>query len=349
MSEEIEVSVVVGTWNRCRLLESALESLLRQKADGISYEVIVVDNNSTDETRRLVESLIAEGETRLRYLFEREQGISWARNRGIREARGAIVAFTDDDVQVSPDWVACIKQAFGEHPDAACVGGKVLPEWDGKPPAWLTRAHWAPLGIQDYGDQPLKFSQNDPRCLIGANLAFRREVLQQCGGFRAELQRVRDSIGSLEDHELLLRLYRQGHCSWYVPQMIVPGKVSADRLTRTYHRRWHSGHGRFAALIRLEESFSQDGRLLAAPVAAESFLGAPLFIYRLLLRAALEYVAAVLRWQADVSFARELRVRELLGYISARRHLEPKHRQKNISQGVKAALRVLRLFVAHSL
>ncbi|MFN7948952.1 MAG: glycosyltransferase [Blastocatellia bacterium] len=319
MSEQPEISVVVGTYNRCRLLAQALHCLLAQSAGHISYEIIVVDNNSTDGTRRLVESMIAGGERKLRYVSEHRQGISWARNTGIGHARGSVIAFTDDDVQVSADWVACIKRAFDEHPEAACVGGRVLPEWDGARPEWLTRAHWAPLGIQDHGNQPLKFSRDDPRCLIAANIAFRRDVLEQCGRFRPELQRVRDGIGSLEDHELLLRIYRQGYCGWYVPQMMVVGAVPSERLNKVYHRRWHSGHGRFAALIRLEESFSADGRLLAEPATGATLAGVPLFIYRLLLNAAREWLSAAWQRQDSVRFARELRVRELLGYISVRR------------------------------
>ena len=130
MNERFDVSVVICTYNRCDLLPPALESVVEQSAAGVGYEVIVVDNNSTDGTRRVVEAMIARrGHANLRYVFEGEQGLSHARNAGVRAARARVVAFTDDDVRAAPDWVASIKRAFDEHPEAAYVGGKVLPLW----------------------------------------------------------------------------------------------------------------------------------------------------------------------------------------------------------------------------
>ena len=148
-------SVNICTYNRCRMLREALESVLSQRVhDGGRYEVIVVDNNSTDETRQVVESFIARGHANLRYVFEGRQGLSYARNAAVSAARSPILAFTDDDVRVKPDWVATIKRTLDDHPEVDCVGGKVLPRWTFAPPSWLTREHWAPLALVDYGDQP---------------------------------------------------------------------------------------------------------------------------------------------------------------------------------------------------
>jgi glycosyltransferase involved in cell wall biosynthesis len=106
----MDVSVVLPTYNRCGLLHQAISALLNQEAHGLSYEVIVVDNNSTDATRRTVESY-SSGDRRLRYAFEQRQGVAYARNTGIQLARADLIAFCDDDVYVAPDWVENVYRA----------------------------------------------------------------------------------------------------------------------------------------------------------------------------------------------------------------------------------------------
>src|SRR5436305_8400951 len=141
MNEPFDVSVIISTYNRCEMLPAALESILAQETAGTRYELIVVDNNSTDKTREVVESFIARGHANLRYVFEGKQGLSHARNAGIAAARAPIIAFTDDDVRAASDWVASIKRVFDEHPEVDFVGGKVLPRWEAEPPSWLTPDH----------------------------------------------------------------------------------------------------------------------------------------------------------------------------------------------------------------
>lgn len=201
MSEECVVSVVISTHNRCDLLPGALEAALSQQA-GARHEVIVVDNNSSDRTREVVDAFMAHGAPRLRYVFEGRQGLSHGRNAGIANARGAIVAFTDDDVRVAPDWVEKIERALKEHPEVDFVGGKILPQWERPPPRWLTPEHWSPLALSDHGDEPFYVNAERDLCLVGASLAFRREVFDRIGLFSEELQRVKDGVGSVEDHEL---------------------------------------------------------------------------------------------------------------------------------------------------
>src|SRR5437764_2935160 len=128
MDKQLDISVVIGTYNRCEMLPAALSSVLAQNAGGVNYELIAVDNNSTDKTREVVESFIARGHANLRYIFEGKQGISHARNAGIAAARAPIIAFMDDDVRAPSNWLISIKRAFDEHPEVDFVGGKVLPD-----------------------------------------------------------------------------------------------------------------------------------------------------------------------------------------------------------------------------
>lgn len=304
-----DVSVTICTYNRCHTLRDALECVLSQQSDGIRYEVIVVDNNSTDGTKPVVEGFILRGHTNLRYIFEGRQGLSYARNTAVSEARAPLLAFTDDDVRVAPDWVATIKRVFDDYSEAAWIGGKVLPRWPFPPPSWLTLEQWSPLAIADHGDQPFYTSQQRQVCLIGANLAVRKEVLDRFGGFQPDLQRVRDSIGSMEDHELQLRLWSANLQGLYVPELVVISDVSADRLVKTYHRRWHFGHGRFYSAARFEElEHSNVGWLF----------GVSSHVYRCAVRDALGWIGCVMLGDFTRAFTYETNLWFFVGFWSAR-------------------------------
>jgi glycosyltransferase involved in cell wall biosynthesis len=263
--ESFDVSVILCTYNRCDLLPKALESLLAQDDGRVRYELLVVDNNSTDRTREVCESLLTQSRQPARYIFEPKQGVSYARNAALAVAKAPIIAFTDDDVCVRSDWVASIKRAFDKHPSIDGVGGKVLPRWGETPPAWLTRRHWTPLALQDYGDAPLLVNTANPLCLVAANLAVRRDVFDRIGLFLPDLQRVQNSIGSMEDLELHLRLWAAGRQELYVPDVVVTAPVQPERLTKAYHRRWYRGNGHFYALLRDQELERSAARLFDVP------------------------------------------------------------------------------------
>lgn len=308
-SEIPQLSVVMCTYNRGELLLPAIRSVLAQhQATTPPFDLLVVDNNSTDGTRGIVER-IAESDRRVRYVFEAQQGLSFARNAGIRQARAPLIAFTDDDVRVDEHWVTAVVRSFHEHPDADLVGGRVLPVWPAPPPAWLTTERWAPLALADHGDTPFRITSARPICLVGANLACRRSIFDAVGSFTTTLQRVKDSIGSLEDHEFLLRVLRTGACGVYDPRIVVRAEIQPDRLERTYHRRWHAGHGHFHALLRSEE-IEQTTR--------GSFLGVPAHLYR---QAALDIVGwmrAIAARNTSRAFDHELRLRFFAGFFRTR-------------------------------
>ena len=304
------VSVVMSTYNRGELLGDAVRSVLAQReTTGASFELIVVDNNSTDATRHLVER-VARVDERVRYVFEPQQGLSHARNAGIRNARGPLVAFTDDDVRVECDWVAAIVRAFAEYPFADAVGGRVLPRWPSPPPDWLTRDHWAPLALMDFGGESFAVTPDHQVCLMGANMAFRRNVFDAVGVFATEFQRVKDGIGSIEDHEFQLRLLRSGRTGVYDPRIVVHAEIQLDRLDRAYHRRWHTGHGHFHALMRSE---------FIERTKVGTLFGVPAHLYRQALRDAMAWSAAALTADAARAFKHELGLRFFWGFFRTRR------------------------------
>jgi glycosyltransferase involved in cell wall biosynthesis len=302
----VDLSIVICTHNRCELLTDALTCLLAQETASIATEIIVVDNNSTDSTAEVVKRVVSTAGGTVRYCFEPSQGIAYARNTGWALAGAPIVAFTDDDVRVKPGWARQIHAAFLRHPEADCVGGKVLPLWPTQPPAWLTRAHWAPLATLDYGDSPLRLDRNDPRCLVGANFAVRRGALEQLGGFSPAVQRVKDGIGSIEDHEFLIRLWNGGGQALYLPGLVATAPVDPQRLEKRYHRRWHLGHGHFYAVMRsprMEQSAT--GRLFDVPA----------HLYRQCLVDAAGWSRRMLRGQWNDAFLQEIRLRFFWGFF----------------------------------
>ena len=196
------ISVVISTFNRAELLPGALVALVQQDAQAGPYEVIVVDNNSTDGTRAVAAEYVKQHDGLMRYVFEGRQGLSHGRNAGIANARGNLIAFTDDDIRVAPDWIAKLRQGFDRWPDAAFLGGRVIPRWPVSPPPRWASADLSSFAFQDYGAEPKDVTQDYPVCLIGASLACRRSTIERVGLFDPALQLVKKGSGSMEDYEV---------------------------------------------------------------------------------------------------------------------------------------------------
>lgn len=304
-----EISVVVCTYNRAALLTRAVESLFAQQAEGTRFEILVVDNNSNDNTRAVVESLQAKSPVPLRYIFEPRQGNAYARNTGVEQAEAPIVAFIDDDVVATDNWVSAIKSGFERYPQLSFIGGKVLPLWEGDPPSWLTRAHWAPLALLDYGDKEAEIAGQMPLGLLTANIAFKKDVFADVGQFSPSLQRIKDAIGSMEDTEFLMRACRSGKTGRYLPDLVTWGSIDPERLTKAYHRRWHTGQGHFYGVMNDPEWERSSFRLA----------GVPGHLYRESARNAVGWLTRVLLGQRDEAFVNECQLRFFRGFLKQRR------------------------------
>ena len=306
--KEPEVSVVVATYNRCEILPGTLESLINQDGE-TAYEVIVVDNNSTDDTRNVIDELRTKpGYDKITYYFEEKQGVSHARNKGIAAARANIIAFTDDDIRPARNWVSSVSEAFKKFPEADGIGGKVLPESATKFPAWLTDKYWTPLALLDLGDEPLKLNVQKGAGLVAANLAVRASVFKDVGLFHPQLQRVKNSVGSMEDHEYQLRLIAAKKRLMYVPDLVVYAHVLEERLSREYHRRWYCGHGHFYAVMRDAEFESSKLRLFDVPS----------HLYRRTCSNALDWLKHRLTKKTELEFQQELEMHFFWGFFRQR-------------------------------
>ena len=295
MENQFDISVVIPTYNRCQVVTEAIQSVLAQQSDGLRYEVIVVDNNSPDNTREVVSSF-SNGKIPVRYVFAGQQGNAYARNAGIKEAHAPIVAFIDDDIRAAPDWLVTIKKTFAQHPQVGFIGGKVLPVWKVTPPGWLTSRHWMPLGLQDHGNKEFFLEPVRVTGVISANLAVRRDLLERVGMFSPRLQMVKGSIGGMEDHDLVNRLWAEGITGMYVPELVVETSIGSERTRKSYHRRWHKGHGRNYAVMR-EERMEK---------ASWYLFGVPAHLYREALRNVTEFLKNSLRRKEEYAFLNEV-------------------------------------------
>jgi glycosyltransferase involved in cell wall biosynthesis len=244
------ISVVVPTFNRAELLRRTLSALLRQSLDPAAYEILVVDNASTDATAEVVRRAVegdtvvrtaaegeaavrgaAEGDSRVRYLFEPRQGVSHAKNAGLAAARGSFVAYTDDDGIPARDWLKAVVDAFQTvEPAPDVVGGPVLPVLMGRRPPWYRDSYETIF----WGSAPRWLERHE--CFYGMNVSFRRGLLAEVGGFNPELGMRGPFLSFHEEPEVFERLWRHtgGLRAYYAPGAWVRHLIPESRVDPIY-------------------------------------------------------------------------------------------------------------------
>jgi glycosyltransferase involved in cell wall biosynthesis len=242
----MKVTVILCTYNRCESLAKALDSVAASIVpEAFEWEVLVVDNNSSDQTRQVVDAVFRRHPGRFRYLFEPRQGKSQALNTGVREASGDVLAFMDDDVTVEPAWLRNLTAVL-EGGDWTGAGGRILLEKSFSPPSWLslngTYGMGGILALFDLGDVAGELDQPP----FGTNMAFRRSVFEKYGGFRIDLGPRPGSEIRSEDTEFGRRVMSAGERIWYAPSAVVHHAVPQGRLKKKYFLKWWFDHGRSA-------------------------------------------------------------------------------------------------------
>jgi glycosyltransferase involved in cell wall biosynthesis len=251
----MNATVLICTYNRADRLAETLDSLAGMQFDParpLRWNVLVVDNNSSDPTRAVVESRVASFPVPLRYLFEARQGKSHALNTGLANTAAAIVAFTDDDVRVDERWLEAGCRPMLDDPAVDYTGGPVYPIWEREIPGWLDGGRsdlWGTIAILDYGSEPFVFEERR-RIPLGVNMAVRRTLIERIGGFDPALGRSGTSLMGQEQADFFCRSRAAGARGLYVPAMSVRHHVPASRLERDYFRRWWYWKG--IAKARLE-------------------------------------------------------------------------------------------------
>ncbi|HTR22508.1 MAG TPA: glycosyltransferase [Terriglobales bacterium] len=239
----VDITLIVCTYNRCSSLAKTLEIIAASKVpNSIAWEILVVDNNSTDETRSVVAYLGRRFPGRFRYVFEGQQGLSCARNRGIRESTGEILVFTDDDVTAEPDWLWNLTSELrgGEW---AGAGGQITPLWSGPPPKWVLTTDTnitGPYAVFNMGPEPVELK----RPPYGANMAFRREMFARYGDFRVDLGRSGTNLQGREEVEFANRLLAAGERLRYEPRAVIYHTIPRCRMCKRYVLKWWYWYGR---------------------------------------------------------------------------------------------------------
>lgn len=301
-----EFTVAVCTWNRAARLRRALESHAAARVpENVRWEMVVVDNGSTDETA----AVLAEFATRLplRCVVEPRLGLSYARNAAVDAARGCYMLWTDDDVLVSPEWVAGYARAVRAWPGAVVFGGPIAPLFEPDPPAWLVRALPVvgnALALLDYGAEPVPFGGE--RLPYGANYAVRTAVQREFR-YHPWLGRKGTNMAGGEEWAVIAAMLAAGGTGWYVPWVPVRHLVAAERQQVRYLRGYYVGGARAA--------FAGAGDGDAAP----TLLGRPRWAWRQAVQHELLYhltrhVAPSERWTRHLRQASSA-----WGILSARR------------------------------
>jgi glycosyltransferase involved in cell wall biosynthesis len=320
---EVDATILICTWNRAELLRATLQSIAAMEVtSGLRWDVLVVDNNSSDRTREVVLGFVDRFPVPLHYMFEATPGKSSAMNSALAVIDAPIIVFTDDDVRVAPHWLdAACRPLKGDDAGVQYTGGPVRPMWEEPPPAWFAGTGstlWGTLAMLDYGDEPFIFEERR-RVPLGVNWAIRRALLRAVGGFVPSLGRSSGKVLlGQELPEFFSRTRAAGARGLYVPDMEVHHHVPARRVTADYGRRWWYGKGVSRARMETLHPVTELGLdLRTVPTIA----GIPRFLFGSAARDLLRWFWAVLRGDTGARIAVETQLCYFVGQVRERLRL----------------------------
>lgn len=229
-------SVIFCTYNREKYLYNALKSIALQKIDPLNYEILLVNNNSTDRTEEICEQFQKDfPEVDFKYFLETNQGLSYARNRGVNESTGEILVFVDDDATVFDNYLPSIDTFFTEVPEAMACGGPIVPVYETGKPDWLSPYTEQLIGGALYeGKYTRPFRKG--KYPGGGNSAFRKEVFEKYGLFNVELGRKGTGLIGAEEKDLYDRLTKGGEVFYYLPEMGIHHYIPEKKLTSAHFK-----------------------------------------------------------------------------------------------------------------
>ncbi len=303
----MRVTVAICTWNRAQLLRRTLDRMcdLRVPA-GVEWELILVNNNSTDTTEQVATSFA--DRLPIQHVVERRQGQSHARNRAHALAAGELILWTDDDVNVDSNWIGAYVDAAARWPSAGYFGGHIAPWFEHEPPEWLVKNAKMLAGMlvaRDLGPVERVFPPEE--WPFGANMAFRRSAVQGML-FDPKLGLTGDNGIRKDETEYCRRLQESGVAGVWIPSALVHHWVGADRMTLEYVAKYYRGYGR--GKVRVE-----------GPSIGRVAFGAPLWAYRAFGAATVRYLWKRLRGREDwlLSFIDAAETRGLISENRAQR------------------------------
>jgi len=308
----MDVSVILCTHNRCESLRQTLEQFRALNCPtNLGWELLVLDNNSTDQTQQVCQGF--KDQLPVRCVFESRQGKSCALNRSLQEARGDLLLFTDDDVDVDNNWIAEYRAAAARWPKMSFFGGKVIPRWERTPPKWLAEHSKTLLRTVavsfDLGDEEQPWIDlRHP--FIGANLACRKQVFIETGlAFREDLGPKGGEAVRGEEAWLIQQFTQHGLTGAYVPSAIVHHRNPVARMTETYVREWFKGDGMRAV------------RLGQLPASRHVWFGAPRYLWGQFLASLVFFSLTRLTRPSQIWLRHECRLALKWGSICEFRHV----------------------------
>jgi glucosyl-dolichyl phosphate glucuronosyltransferase len=241
------ISVVICTYNRADRLSLTLEAVSKQTTSATDFEILVVDNRSTDNTFDICE-YYQERLANFRYLYEPIQGLSKARNTGWQATQTPYIAYLDDDAIPCEEWIKSILDIFETvQPKPVGVGGPIYPLWEIPKPDWINSSTETLFTTLDAGNKPRWFGHNE--CPWGANVVYRRDALEKAGGFHEQLGRKGQCLLSGEETLLNVTLTSQGERFYYSPQAWVHHWVPKERINPDWLVQRGYWQGRSVALV----------------------------------------------------------------------------------------------------
>ena len=235
------LSFIICTYNREKYIYECL-SRLAKNTEQKGWEIVLVNNNSTDNTAAECERFVKDYKpTNYRYVVETKQGLSFARNRGIAEAKGEWLVFLDDDAMVETDYIANLQKHLSEHPEAGAFGGQIEPFFEDGEPEWYSKWSMGFVSAIDRGDKVHVFPDN--KFPIGANMGIKREVIEKVGLFNTELGRTGNNLLAGEEKDLFNRIREAGYEILYFPNIGVKHCIPGRRTTREFVERLANGVG----------------------------------------------------------------------------------------------------------
>lgn len=299
----MELSVIICTYNRVDSLITVLKSFENQKIKSdMNWEIIIIDNNSKDETHNKVIEFKNKTDMEIRYFLEINQGLSYARNRGVVESRGEYLFFIDDDEMAHEGLVEAVYRTFKDH-GCDSVGGRIhlLPQ--GRLPDWLEQELWGFLGHLDYGDEVIQLDED--RYPFGGNMAFSRKSFEKTGLFHVDMGRKGQHLFGGEEYDFFKRFLASGGIGIYQPNAIAYHIVEKQRMKKSYFRKLHYSSGLQQA--HLDEDHLSGFRCLH---------GIPLFLFRQLTGSAIRLGRDIVVHGWDRSFRKEMTLWHFLGLMT---------------------------------
>ncbi len=232
------LSIIICTYNRDKYIYNVLKSLAENTLSRKEYEIVLINNNSTDHTETECKRFTNRfSDIQFSYYVESEQGLSYARNRGIKEAKGDILIYVDDDALVNRDYLKTYADFFEQNPTIAAAGGPILPIYEeGKEPQWIS--HYTRrliTGKLYFGNKMKKFPRKEYPG--GGNAAYRKEVFDEVGLFNVELGRKGNSLMGAEEKDIFDKMTHKNMCFFYLPQAILYHLIPKTKLTQNYFDR----------------------------------------------------------------------------------------------------------------